>query len=631
MTGTGALDVISESVSLTNPRSFFLHAGAGSGKTAQLVAAIKTATDTWGAELGARDSRIRVITFTNSAAQEIQIRLGRDPLVEVSTVHSFAWTLIRPFTRDIAACLRERLEADLAKLRADEAKGRPGTQASERRRYDIERTTRRLETLDAVRRFNYSPSQSSPGTDGLAHAEVLRIAAHLLSQKPVLQELLIGRYPFLFIDEVQDTNKALMEALLAVQGAHSARFCVGLFGDTMQRIYADGKERLEDAIGEEWNRPALDVNFRSSRRIVELVNSVRNGADGWRQTPHATTTGVVRLFIANEHGTDRPRFESLVRRHMEAAASDAKWSTDHEVKTLILEHSLAAVRHGFSDFFQAFEADTSLRQQVFSRDQAGSGIVGFLGTQLLPLVLAITDQDNAGIESLLREYSPLLDAKSDERKQVARSRLVADIRHAVDGIREASSDERGSVLSVLVAVQQSNLLVLPDALAFVVNHPVEAFEDGDSGEINTDSAVEAWRRAVAVDLKQVRRFYEYIIGDAPFDTHQGVKGLEFPRVMAILDDKSANGFLFSYGKIFGIAAETKRDRENAAAGRDTAADRTLRLFYVVCSRARESLAVVLYVSDPQAAREHAIARGWFADAEIVLDPVLGGDMGAASF
>ena len=47
--------------------------------------------------------------------------------------------------------------------------------------------------------------------------------------------------------------------------------------------------------------------------------------------------------------------------------------------------------------------------------------------------------------------------------------------------------------------------------------------------------------------------------DAPFDTHQGVKGLEFPRVFVVIDDEAARGFMFSYEKLFGARAMTSTD------------------------------------------------------------------------
>ena len=63
-------------------------------------------------------------------------------------------------------------------------------------------------------------------------------------EKTLMQELLINKFPILLIDESQDTNGLLMDAFLKIQSLHSDRFTLGLFGDTMQRIYADGKVDL---------------------------------------------------------------------------------------------------------------------------------------------------------------------------------------------------------------------------------------------------------------------------------------------------------------------------------------------------------------------------------------------------
>ncbi|WP_425964224.1 hypothetical protein [Rhizobium nepotum] len=64
------------------------------------------------------------------------------------------------------------------------------------------------------------------------------------------------RFPILLIDEEdQDTNRRLMDALLDVEEGYRDAFCLGLFGDMMQRIYADGKDRLAEAIPDVWAKP----------------------------------------------------------------------------------------------------------------------------------------------------------------------------------------------------------------------------------------------------------------------------------------------------------------------------------------------------------------------------------------
>lgn len=107
-------------------------------------------------------------------------------------------------------------------------------------------------------------------------------------------------------------------------------------------------------------------------------------------------------------------------------------------------------------------------------------------------------------------------------------------------------------------------------------------------------------------------------GLASSATHQGVKGLEFPRVMVVIDDSEARGFLFSYEKLFGAKAKSDTDKKNEAEGKETTIDRTRRLFYVTCSRAEEALAVAAYSDNPAAVRDTAIRQGWFDSDEVEI-------------
>ena len=215
-------------LSLTAPRSFFLFAGAGSGKTRSLVNALKYVQSTSGTSLRYAGERVAVITFTTAARDEIKRRLDFDPLIDVSTIHSFAWSLIDGLNRDIREWLRSALVADIAELEADEAKGRKGTKASATRISQIASKTKRLQNLGSIRRFVYSPTGENRGRDSLNHSEVMKITSHFLQSKPTMQSILVGRYPFLLIDESQDTNKSLIDALFAVQATHSKVFALGL-------------------------------------------------------------------------------------------------------------------------------------------------------------------------------------------------------------------------------------------------------------------------------------------------------------------------------------------------------------------------------------------------------------------
>ncbi|MBF0462862.1 MAG: hypothetical protein HQL87_15920 [Magnetococcales bacterium] len=88
--------------------------------------------------------------------------------------------------------------------------------------------------------------------------------------------------------------------------------------------------------------------------------------------------------------------------------------------------------------------------------------------------------------------------------------------------------------------------------------------------------------------------------------------------MAVIDDSESRGFLFQYEKLFGAKAKTRADIEHEQKGEETGIDRTRRLFYVICSRAKSSLAIVQYTDDPDAVKRDVIDEKKWLDADEVV-------------
>jgi len=101
--------VMANCLNLEDPKSFFLFAGAGSGKTRALVEAMQIFRQKYGQEFRLSARKVAVITYTNAACDEIKHRIDYDSIFAVSTIHSFAWELIRSYHRDICEWLRDRL------------------------------------------------------------------------------------------------------------------------------------------------------------------------------------------------------------------------------------------------------------------------------------------------------------------------------------------------------------------------------------------------------------------------------------------------------------------------------------------------------------------------------------------
>lgn len=605
---------------LAKPRSFFLYAGAGSGKTRSLVEAIRSACGRHGRDLTLSGKRIGVITYTNAACDEIKQRLEFDPRVEVSTIHAFAWSLISGYNDDIRRWVANRLLHDVAELEEAQAKGRVASRAAVDRARLIESKRRRYEGLESVTRFVYSPSGDNQTRDSLNHAEVIAMTADFLAGKPGLRRLLVTAFPILLIDESQDTNRQLMDALLEVEADHRATFCLGLFGDTMQRIYADGKEHLAEAIPEVWARPRKVMNHRCPTRVVELINQVRRDADGEEQMPRSDARrGTVRLFIAPQ-AADKPATEVAVAGRMGKITGDDGWSSSEAIKILALEHLMSARRFGFERFFSPLYAVERTRTSLLQGTGAG---IGFFTREVLPLVAALRQSDRFAVASIVRRTSPLLGRELLREAGENQAAILARAKAACDGLLSmASSDTMPTAREVLRYIADKQLFTIPDVLTpFVaVDAPAEkkdaAGEGEGEGELSVKTELGGWRLALDAPLDEIERYDRYIQGASSFGTHQGVKGLEFPRVMVIVSDDEARGFMFAYDKLFGSTGKSETDLKNAASGKETSIDRTRRLFYVTCSRAEESLAIVYYSESVEAARAAMMQLGWFAEEEI---------------
>ena len=93
----------------TPPRSFAMVAGAGSGKTTSLIKGISSCINIYDKQLRKRRQKIACITYTEIAAKEIWADVDNNPLVHISTIHSFLWLLVKPFQSDIRSWVKLRI------------------------------------------------------------------------------------------------------------------------------------------------------------------------------------------------------------------------------------------------------------------------------------------------------------------------------------------------------------------------------------------------------------------------------------------------------------------------------------------------------------------------------------------
>lgn len=603
------VDETLEKCILSTPRkSFFLFAGAGSGKTYSLVLLLKKIHNSIGKDLLLQGKNVAVITFTNAATDEIINRLDYSPIFHISTIHSFVWDVIKYYQADIKRLYCFYIEEDLKALEKkleETEKKTTKTYLSNVEKFEYQKE--RLAKAQIIEKFVYNPNGSNPEYNALKHAEVIKISAQMILENKMLQRIIAQRYPILLIDESQDTKKELIDTFFEIQRNFADIFTLGLLGDQKQRIYADGKENIEDSIPIGWEKPVKRMNYRCAKRIIQLANNIGKDIDiHAEQRPREDANdGLIRLFVIQQReGLNKDEIEQNVMRIMSEQTQDAKWTTiGTEVKVLTLEHMMAARRLGFSRFFAPLYK-VSKYQMTFLQGSVSE--IEFFTKEVLPIAESIKEDGRVALE-ILKKYSPLLSGQNTEKPY----ELYLKCRE--EAIKVANLvNENGTIRVVVDEIIKSQLLTVPDVVRQAYMLSPSDIED------TVEEELRAWVEVMDLPINMVRSYDDYVNHRSQFDTHQGVKGLEFDRVMVIIDDSEIKGFLFSYDKLFGVKDLSDADLKNKENGKETSIERTQRLFYVTCTRAKNSLAVVMYTNNSEGVKTETIKKGWFEESEIIV-------------
>lgn len=591
--------------SASSPKNFFVFAGAGSGKTRSLINTLNFLDKEQGEKLLMKGKQIAVITYTNAACDEISRRLQYKSIFSVSTIHSFLWELIKNYQVDIKTWIMESVQKEIEELKQKQTKTSRG-KAGEKRAETIKKKTERLAKIRSIQKFSYNPNGDNVGYDSLSHSEVIKMSTEFIATEPTMQDILTSKYPILLIDESQDTKKELIDALLIVCEKYGEKFIVGMFGDTMQKIYNDGKDNLAKCIPDNWVKPVKIMNHRSAKRIVTLANSIRSSVDDQKQQARSDAEeGIVRLFITSK-SNNKEYVEKRVAEMMVQDTGDIGWNDEEDYKSLILEHHMAASRFGFSELYMPLsnskKFDTSLREGSIPE-------LSILSKIVFPLLVAYQSGNDFEVAKIIRKNSPLLNKEVFITGLNNQVELLRKAEEAVELLMKLWNDGKvPTCLEVLKSIRDTGLFK-------VGNRVDEVLADYSQDE---NEKITALRTALSAPFYELERYALYVSDNTRFATHQGVKGLEFPRVMVILDDAQERGFLFSYEKLFGVKAQSDTDEKNAHDGKDTSITRTARLFYVACTRAKKSLAIVAYTENEEMVRDTALANGWFLENEIYI-------------
>lgn len=578
-------------------RSFAMIAGAGAGKTSSLGDALNRVRDNEGSVLRKNGQRIACITFTKRAVEVIKTRLGFDELYLVSTLHGFLWGQISRFHEDIRQALYEsRIPNLIEKAKGDDNGG--NSKKALKARAKIDRLTEQRVLLKSVKRFDYTDASFSDyGKGQIGHDDVIEIATHLLANNETLRRIIGLRFPYIFVDEAQDTFEGIVSGLnLVCAGAELP--VVGYFGDPWQQIY----DRSAGSFAPPDNGEVIKKaeNFRSSKSVIRLLNAYRGDVEQYAAGENAACEGSVEFLLIKAEDPTEPRrrySEDQIERalaRMDAAVEDWGWTGRNDVMKLFLARQMIARRLGFADLNRLFTGDyASSRAQDAFEQGAHFLLKPFIST-ICPLITAQNQGDEREIINLLRRDSPAfaIDGLNAEKSL----KLMIETSKALVGQLQTlwGTETIGAILRFCIEKQ---IIQSSERLSEHLDRAprAEPFDEDlhslDKGDWLADSLFK-------MTPGMVSRYADYLNNNTAYSTQHGVKGEEYPKVLVVYDDVEAAWNQYSFSKtLTPLTAGEPSDRQRSV---------TQKLAYVSFSRAKEDLRVVLFTADPEGARAELI-------------------------
>ena len=536
---------------IRNNQSFFILAGAGAGKTKSLVDTLTDIKKTYKKSYLPNGQRVAVITYTENAAEEIKQRVGKDSLFRISTIHSFAWEIISKYKRDLLSWVKKNKKE-----------------------------------YSNVKKVEYTLQKSTEFVYRLKHNEVISIFSEMLKGYDLLKETLTTEYPLILVDEYQDTDKKVIDILLELKDFNE-NFTLGFFGDSMQRIYSSGYSFLEEKlIKNNFKETKKEWNWRSTHEIVEFINKVRSINTNPTQPLGIETDSFIQKSVQSKGFGIIPQIAIV------AEGTDSQLFESRKMKTLVLEHRMAAERMGFLNLFTLFNKNNN------KKDSFKEGTVVELKCLKAPALEIYDASKNVHsklhLMKYMRKYNYYFqeNTKNGEEIQDKLLKLSESYQDILSFFEKASE----------VNLEEFSQKILESEL-FYISHEIDFADD-------------FWKEVGQIKLQEILAYFFYQ-EDMEFDTQHGSKGLEYEKVQVILSQLEAIGKNHNFNQLLRIQPLSETIKKNHELKKDTTLTRTQKLFYVAVSRAREELRIVWYVPKEQIQEAKENIELLFGDACII--------------
>ncbi|MEJ8766060.1 UvrD-helicase domain-containing protein [Oceanobacillus sp. HCA-5259] len=639
--------------------SLVFQSGAGAGKTYALVESLKYIINKYGKSLSKHSQKILCITYTNVAANEMRERLGASHLVKISTIHERIWDLIKDYKSQLVDIHKEKLIDEISTLEKkinEDDKFRAYREMTEEekelfkgimleqkdnfykvysakaREVDkvfkpilinipdilnnkskfrqtvsaIYKITDYKTCLDMIERkqkgfqqviYNSMYNRDRLHRMQISHDTLLEYGLTLIQKYDLVKQIVIDQYPYILIDEYQDTSRNVIEMMRSLNeyaNAINRKLFIGYFGDPVQSIYEYGVGKNLEEIHSNLNSVVKVFNRRSCKEIIDVTNKIRMD-DIIQESIYEDSIGGSVQFYNGE----RDDVNEFINKYLE------EWdcSEDNPLDCFFLTHKTAANYSGFGDVYEQFSQTkkykmnyNQLTTEMLSNDLTKLGEIPRVFYNIIRFIKNIRSGDTP-IVQIYDDMEFYKEMTFDELK------FVINLLKQIKGI--TLNDYIQSIIKVYKENENAKLRKIIDDTFGMEKITYESFHNyllvklfPDIKDDSYKEAEESISKLLAIDISSYENWYQYIQKDigkrkdkVNYHTYHSTKGLEFNNVLIIMEKKFGiqqnffNFYFEHYDNIEDLGKNELIEFEQAK-----------NLLYVACSRAIKNLRI-LYLDD----------------------------------
>jgi len=641
---------------LEDQTSWYFDAGAGAGKTFALIQTIKLIISKKQKSLLRHRQKILCITYTNAAANEVKERLGTSTVVDVSTIHDCVWKLIASHQKPLVEVHLKKLILESEKLKdsinseswAERYRSLPKNdqiqinEIMEKKRDiyyrhkqdgaddfrlafkdihtnfpDLLRNVANFKkVIDAIfkirqyeeailkinekdrkhvkvkydSRFNYDRLEKMR----ISHDTLLEYTQILIAENDLLKQIFCDQYPYVLVDEYQDTNPLVISSISSVDEYAkriSHTFLVGYYGDVKQNIYEDGVGNQLHALHKNLVRVEKVFNRRSSPEIISCANKIRND-------------GLIQESIYEVFPESNVSFYNLpVDRQAFIAKHIDKWgiTMQNKLHCMELTNEQVAEQSGFSEIYDFYKNSPwykigrrfeYLREHVLSLDKNKLGIVQKLIFRILDFRYKSKRDTTMLLDIFQERYIKdvnIVTLRSLIKKiQNISGNTLKEYIINIFNVYKSGDEKYDKCIEYVIAEEEINSY---SALKlFVLNQLYNSPEEESASEEEQDSDINEVDGFFSISLSVFDLWYSFVSdiypGEIVYHTYHGTKGREFDNVILFMAARFGrkSGYFSNLLKVL-----SSGDNENET-GTDLESARNL--FYVAVTRATKNLSII---------------------------------------